>query len=451
MNYDLALISAVLETGDFGEAVQLGAKPQFLGNEAQAYWDIISDHYDQFHEVPSLSFFQSICPSYEHQPPRDSLEAVVHELKTRYLHIEIDSVVEKVAKLNHDDPWEARQQLARLADTITIEVQRRNTDLVAGSDKAEVLRRLEFLRNNNGLLGYMWPWEYLNNNSPGVCPGNFIYFYGREGVRKTFLLCYLANWFEMLGLRVLFVTREMTLEEVAWRMYPMRIGIPYREMVSGQISSDGQVKLEECLDDLLHRKNLIMTEVDGGLAGLRAKIEEVKPSVVIHDFMFALAEDEMEGSRMREHDAIGLTVNGLKRMAMKLKIPIIACGHANRDGVKLKGRNSTEVAGSDKIARRADYGIRVITDDAEDRTALIFMKARQAKKALSFTFDATLCNGFGNFIDTDTSWVDGVDDVKEGEEESKQRSEAKPPSGKEPKRLAPTTFSPGAKPGPFRA
>lgn len=429
MNYDLALISAVLADPESGyaEAIKLGVKPKFLGLEAQAYWDIITDHYEQFHEVPSLDYFQSICPSYDHRPTRDGLEAVAHELKTRYLFSEIEDALKEVADVNAADPWEARDKLARLSDTIIIDVQRKNTDLVAGEDKAEVLRRLEFLRSNRGLLGYPWPWDFFNANSPGVCLGNFIYFYGREGVRKTFLLCFLANWFESQGLRVLFCTREMTLEEIAWRLYPMRLQIPYGNMTSGQISADGQVKLEETLDDLYSRKNIIVTEIEGGLAGLRAKIEEVKPHVVIHDYMFALAEDELEMSgKAREHEAIGTVANGLKRLAMRVKVPIIACGHANRDGVKLKGQNSTEYAGSDKIARRADYGMRIITDDATDRMAIILNKGRQARKMLSFTIDATLCNGFGTYIDDNTEWVHGLDEKKSAEAESQERSNNKP-------------------------
>jgi replicative DNA helicase len=422
MNYDLALISAILETGDFASAVHSGIKPKFLGDEASAYWDIISDHYDQFGQTPSLDYFQGLFTTYQHRLIPDPIDAIAHEIKTRHLHLKIEDTLEKVADLNDADPWEARQTLARLSDTITIEVQKVNTDLVAGSDKAEVLKRLEFLRNNDGLLGYKWPWEHVNQASPGVCNGNFIYIYGREGVRKTFLLCYLADWFEKQGLRVLFFTREMTLEEIAWRLYPMRVGLPYTEMTTGTLTSNGLLKLEDAMDDLYQRKNLIVTEVDGGLAGFRAKIEEVKPQVVIHDYMFAMAEDEMEGTRMREHDAIGKVVNGIKRSAMKLKIPIISCGHANRDGVKLKGRNSTELAGSDKIARRADYGIRVIVNNAEDHLALIWVKARQARTdSLTFTMDATLCNGFGNFVSHDTKWVEGVDETDEGEKDGQSK------------------------------
>ena len=450
MNYDLALISAVLEQGDVVEAVQQGMSAKFLGDEAQVYWDIILEHADKFQEIPSVSYFRGMCPSYEHNVPGDSIESLVHHIKTRHLHVEIDDALEQVAELNADDPWEAKKTLLRMADSINLEVQGRQTDLIAGSDKARVLKRIEYIRQNGGLLGAPWPWPFLNNNSPGVCPGNFIYFYGREGCRKTFLLSYLANWFEAQGHRVLFFTREMTLEEIAWRLYPMRVSLPYQELTSGDITTDGLVKLEDAMDDLYHRKNLIVSDVDGGIAGFRAKIEEVKPSVVIHDYVFSLAEDEMEGSRKREHDAIGMVVNSIKRMAMKKKIPIIACGHANREGEKLKGKNSTEVAGSDKILRRADYGFRVISEDATDRLALVVVKGRQAKKGLSFTLDATLCNGFGNFIEAGADWINDVEDKKDAEDKSRKSTNA--PKGKKVA-LSSTAFTSKAKAhkgNPFR-
>jgi hypothetical protein len=429
MNHDLALISAILESGNISEAVQTGIKPKFLGQEAQVYWDGLSEHYEQFQEVPSLDYFQSMYPKYEHNVSSDSIESIAHELKTRYLHSEVDGIIERVAELNLADPWEAQSLLAQLTGEVLVDVQKSNTDLVAGSDKSEVLRRIEFLRQNQGLMGYAWPWEFLNDNSKGVCPGNFIYLYGREKSRKTFLLCFLANWFEKLGLRVLFFTREMTLEEIAWRLYPMRVNLPYKDLTAGQISSDGLLKLEDAMDDLFNRRNLIVTEMDGGMAGVRAKIEEVKPSIVIHDYMMSVVEDEMEmKNRSREHEVIGKVAGAFKRLAMKKKIPIIACGHANRDGVKLKGRSSVEYAGSDKIVRRVDYGFRVITDDANNKTALILNAGRDAKKFLAFTIDSTLCNGFGHFLDADISWVDSLDAAQDGEEKRKEKDKG-PPAG----------------------
>lgn len=436
MNHDLALVCAVLEHRDIAEPVRMGVQGRYLGPEAQTYWDALVAHYDAFHEVPSVEYFQSLFPSYEHQPPDDSFEALISELKTRYLHITLDDLLTNVAETNLEDPWQARRDLADALDRLMVDVQREDTDLIAGSNKTDVMRQISYLRSNHGLLGIPWPWEFLNENSKGVCPGNFIYVYGREKSRKTFLLIYLACWFESLGEKVLFLTREMTREEIAWRAYPMRARLPYKELTAGKLSSDGELRLEAVMDDLNLRSNLIISEVDGGMAGVRAKIQEVRPTVVIHDYMQAVAEDEMEGSKrqMKEHEALGNVAGGFKRLAMKLKIPIIGCGHANREGEKLKGKSSTEYAGSDKIVRRVDYGFRVITDEANNRTALILNAGRDARKFLSLTFDSTLCTTFGDFLEPQADWVEALDSAKDEEDARKKKHKASedappPPTG----------------------
>lgn len=441
MNYDIALISAVIGRQALGDAIKLGIKPHHLGPEARIYWEGLQEHYERFGEVPSVDYFQSAYPQYSHNESADSIDALAYELKTRYIFSQLESLMSDVVDMNIEDPRKAVKQLAARVNDLAVEASETDRDLIAGSDKTEVLTRIRDLRNAGGLLGYRWPWEFLNENSNGVSDGNFIYIYGREKSRKTFLLCYLATWFESLGLKVLFFTREMTVSEIAWRLYPMRIKLPYADMSTGNLSDTAMTTLVDALDDLAHRKNLIVTEMDGGMAGVRAKVDEVKPDIVIHDYMMAIAEDEMEASnKTREHEALGSVAGALKRMAMKARIPVIACGHANREGVKAKGKSSVEYAGSDKIVRRVDYGFRIITDDENDRTALILNAGRDAKKFLSFTIDSTLCNGFGELIATNTDWVE------EAEAEEKPKETKKAEKGKSgPSPLAAATFSGGEK------
>lgn len=422
MNYDLKLVSSVLETRDITVPIKLGVRSAMLGDEAQTYWDILLEHYEQFHEVPSPEFFHGMCPSYEHVVPNDTVEAIVGEVKTRYLHSSIEGALLRVAEMNGADPWAAKNEFVKLADSINVEVQRGNSDLIAGEDKAAVFKTLDDLQRNDGLLGYPWPWEYLNQNSMGLVPGNFWYIYGREKSKKTFILLYLALFFESLGLRVLFITREMTLEEIAWRLYPMRAGIAYTDMTKGKISSDGRVTLEQAMDALYTSKNLIVSEVFGGIAGVRAKIEEIKPHVVIHDYMKAIADDEM-GDRfnVKEHQYVARVADMVKNIAKNPmnRVLFIGCGHANREGEKGKGKSTTELGHSDHIARRADGTIRIISDDVRNWIALIINAGRGVQKFLSWTIDGSLDHNFGNFIDSNTSWVDSTDSMDNAEDEAR--------------------------------
>jgi replicative DNA helicase len=298
-----------------------GIKAQHLGDEAQQYWDIILEHHEMFHEVPSVDYFKGICPSYDHRPPTDSVESIAHELKTRYLHASIDDALQHLAETNAVDPWEARTRLMTVCETIALEHQVGNTDLVAGADKTEVLRRLERLQQNGGLLGLPWPWDYMNENSLGLMPGNFVYLYGREKSRKTWLLLFIALFYEALGLRVLFCTREMSNEELAWRLYCLTCGFDINHWSKGEVSTTGKTMLEDAMDCLFEHKNIIFTEIEGGVPGVKAKIEEVKPDIVIHDYMVGMAEDLMEGkpnSKLAPY--VVQVANGLKRVAMNSRV-----------------------------------------------------------------------------------------------------------------------------------
>jgi hypothetical protein len=178
------------------------------------------------------------------------------------------------------------------------------------------------------------------------------------------------------------------------------------------------------MDDLYQHKNLIVSEVEGGLAGLRAKIEEVQPTIVIHDYMKGVAEDEM-GDKMnvKEQQYVARVADKFKSMARHFKIPIIACGHANREGDKSRGKSSVEIAHADHIARRADLVLRVIVDESRDMMALITVAGRNVQKFLSWTIDASMSGTFGNFVSENASWVDDVEDANKSEAKAKENPE----------------------------
>ena len=425
MNHDLALIASVLETRDISLPIKCGIKAKMLTDEARVYWEILLEQYERFHQIPSVDLFQSMVSNYEHNPPTDAVEAIAHEIKNHYLYSELQSSLKSVAELCAQDPWAAKAEMLKQAENLTLELQMENTDLIAGEDKESVFRTLQMLQSSGGLLGIPWPWHYLNENSLGVMPGNFVYFYGREKSRKTWILLYLALFWESLGHRVLFITREMSLAEVAWRLYPLRARLNYQELTKGNVSTDGKMTLEAAIDDLYQHKNLIISEVGNGMAGVRAKIEEVKPSIVIHDYMKGIAEDEMgDKANAKEHVYVGRVADRLKDCARKFGIPIIACGHANREGVKLAGRGTEEVAHADHIVRRADLVIRVICDDVTERIALIVPAGRAVRKYLSWTINAALDHNFGEFMDTDTSWTSESSAMDNAEKKAKESPEA---------------------------
>jgi len=430
MHHGLALVAAVLESRDYLEAIRCGARPELLDDEAGVYWDLISDHHERFHEVPTLEHFSSLAPGYDHNPSGDSVDAIVHELKTIKLGGEIDGGLTSIAEKNAIDPWEAKSLLVKIADRVNVSNQDGANDYVVGADKDRTLRLVERLREGAGLLGYRWPWEHFNNETWGICPGNVIYFYGRQKSRKTWILLCIALYLVRMGLRVLFFTSEMTIEEIELRALAMEAQLDWSDFTGGKVSDEDLAALEEVIDELYKSGKFIITDVSGEIDAYKAKVEEYNPDVVIHDYFKALADAAAAQSRSlsKQHLFVARAVDQLcDYHKKKLKKPLIMCGHANREGDKSRGKSSTEHAWSDHITRRVDLALRVIANDAEDKIAIIVNEGRNVRRGLAMTINGKLCQDFGVQLDTKADWVEGYEQAEEESEESKKRNGVKHP------------------------
>lgn len=413
MNRSLALIAAVLERKDEGylEALQSGVNSSILNPEGAHYWEILTGHYEQFNQVPSIDYFKGLAPGYEHEDVRDSVESIVFDLKTVALGTDIDGLLQEVAEVNVADPWEAKKRLVGQADVINVRNQQGGTDLVIGSDRKSMIRTLKRLQKGEGLIGFPWPWAYLNRLTPGLCPGNVFYFYGRQKSFKTWLLLYIANFYESEGLKTLVFTREMTKEELSLRAAALICGFEWTDFLKGDIPTVGMEMLDKTLADIEKRQKLIVTEKADGLAGFKAKIEEIRPQVVIHDYFKAIADDEMgDQFRAQEHTYVAKTIDGICNYAKKkAKIPFLLCGHANREGDKTRGKSTTEHAWSDQITRRVDGAFRIIPDKINKRVGVIVNAGRNMSEDIAFTLDGQLCAGFGEFLEEGADWVADIE------------------------------------------
>lgn len=423
MNLDLALIAGILENRDLTRAIRAGATVDLLTDEAVTMWNLISSHEEKFHEVPSIAFFQELYPAYTHVTPENSVDVIVHELKTRRLGNEIQQAVRDLLEVNAVDPWKAKEMLSSRSDDINTKNQVGNTRVVLGEDKEQMLALLDSLSRHDGLIGYPWPWEWMNNRTTGIRDGNLIYIYGREKNKKTFLTLYIALFLWSHGLRVMYFTREMTREEICFVAYCMVCGLDIDHYKKGEITTEQRNNMIDVMDLLKESGRFIISETAGGVPSFKAEIEEVNPHVVFHDCWKYMADDAMGDKLGDETRYVARTIDQIKQTAMKRKIPILLCGHANREGDKTKGRSGTEQAWSDNIIRRVDLSLRIISDDRSQRMAIIINRARGMKQGAGFTISGKLCDGFGKEMESNALWVNDFDEASQAEEESHDRTQ----------------------------
>ncbi len=427
MNYDFALISKVLEEKDIATAIREGAdKPGMLTPEARVYWELLKEHHSRFHQVPSLEIFKTQAPSYQHVPVHDSIEVLVDGLKTRRLSVVLQNMVSRVIQEAQKDPWKAKSLLLEKAEELAVQHSKTNNYYLVGEDREETLAQLQRLRDAEGLLGYPWPWAYLNRNSLGVCAGEVYYLYGRQKSRKTFFAIFMALFYWSIGLKVLFFTREMSFEKLKWRIIATYLKLNYLACVKNQLGSDRDAEIGAALDDLFNGGRFIICDVQDGISGYTSHVLETKPDIIFHDYFKAMADDAMGSKVTSGHSYVARTVDQVVNFAAKkYRAPVFIIGHANRKGIGAKGKGSDEHAWSDHITRRVEAAFRVITDRRNNRTAFFLNEARSMQDGLGMTLDATLCEGLGNFISSDYSWIKDLDEDKQDDEESEGKKEDK--------------------------
>lgn len=427
MNLDYSLIAGVLENRDLSRAIRAGACAELLTDEAVTMWNLLVDYEGRFNEVPSPELFKELYPPYDHAAPADSIEAVIHELKTRRLGNDIQQGVRDLLELNAADPWKAKELFTQRADEISTRNQVANTRMVLGANAEATLAMLDSLAQHGGVLGLPWPWPYLNERTMGMRGGNLIYLYGREKSKKTYLDLYIALYLWSRGNKVLYFTREMTKEEISFIAYAILARLDIDQYKSGVLSTDQRENLETAMQLLRESGRFVISDNDGGIAGFKAEIEEVNPQVVVHDCWKYMADDAMGTKYGDEAKYVSRTIDQVKQVAIKRAIPVIVTGHANRGGEESKGRSGTEHAWSDNIIRRCDIALRVISNDAMDWLAIVINRARSMKQGGGFTISGQLCKTFGDFLEPNVSWLDDFSEAAREEEASKARAKPTQP------------------------
>lgn len=86
------------------------------------------------------------------------------------------------------------------------------------------------------------PWEALSRYVAGVKPGKVILVSGFSGEGKTIVLEELAEWWAMMGHKVLYITTELTREDMLDRMVCRHTGIPYNELISKSADADQVIR-----------------------------------------------------------------------------------------------------------------------------------------------------------------------------------------------------------------
>lgn len=373
-NAELDLLARAIHDDCFGDVVRAGVdSAHFYTADGINLYQYLKKYYfdeETYGETPSMSIVKRWFPGIKLRLPRDSTKALIKDLKTRRLKQELNSMIEEAGELLDED--EVGPAMDYVMDRMTALRQQtgnsRDMDL-AGSVVA-LRDRYELVKSKSGLLGIPTPWGPFNDGTMGMQAGDFILLYGRPGNMKTWCALVIAAAAYLRAKRVLVFSAEMMEIAIMSRLACLICKVDYDAFRKGDLSSASEAEVFRVLEGLSEMEKeealdgdkpcLKVTTGSGitngkSLEGIRMKVEEYRPDLVIVDGIYLI-----KGKGKKMWESMTAVSRGLKDMAVSLGIPIIGVTQANRDAKKSKGGDVADLAYADAFGQDADIVLRII-------------------------------------------------------------------------------------------
>lgn len=275
---------------------------------------------------------------------------VVSSLEKRY----------EKAKLDPND-LENQKEIRKLWDEM-------NGDDNAVIDAREATQRYSETidaRKNGKYDRVLSGFEQLDRIIGGFYRGNMVILGARTSVGKTSFLLNMAMNFVREKVKVLFVSAEMTWDELLDRIVSAESGIFVSKLRRGELSPADYPKLSIHLGEIAETP---LYCIDGGrltMSRIRLAAEIVKPDVIFVDFIQRFTPTNSNQNRAAFFSDIA---NDLKALAMEKKIIVVAASQMNREIERQERRDPqlSDLKESGGIEEAADVAILLQADKEED-------------------------------------------------------------------------------------
>lgn len=247
--------------------------------------------------------------------------------------------------------------------------------------------RIEKIYNNRGeLLGIPTGLTALDAalEGNGFQPAKVYCVAARPGMGKSALAGGFAVAAAKHGKHVLIISREMTGNDMHFRMVAGETSVNAKTIKSGDANDDDLALFMEGIGRTSKYPIAIDDRGDGTIGQLKPKIKRLHREwgidMIIVDYLQLLDADEKKG-QTREREVATIS-RFFKRIAMSLRIPVISLSQLNRDVEDRKDKhpNLSDLRDSGAIEQDSDVVLFIYRDDYYDEQSI---RPRQADLILA--------------------------------------------------------------------
>lgn len=318
--------------------------------------------------APTKQALLSEFPSLELREPEESLAWVCEEMKKRYLASNTQSLIIQVADIVQEDPVRAialiQSKTWQLSNNTDDRTSTSNLKNNVEARKVRMLEREEANRNNE-IVGATTGFHEIDIHTGGLLDGELAAVAGFAKAGKTWVGLNVAVSASKAGKRAMFVTLELSIEEVEDRLDAMMSGVSYARLQSGALSKSEKADLDEYYENIHGYGDILVEQPPVGKRTVPHVVRRARESgadVLIIDQMSFM--ENTKGEPIIELQEYRNIVSDLKREVSRRderRLPCFLLAQMNRASIGTRhGRGDmSTLASTSELERTADivYGI----------------------------------------------------------------------------------------------
>lgn len=369
MDVERALVSsAIAADGGILELVSRGITPELFsatpaGQQCAVVYSFCVEYTRQYNQQPPLSTIQRHHPTWHVEFSAEPVQALADEflddVRKRYF----DAAVLRLSTVTKD-----RSTWGRL-DEVMLDAARDMAAILPSGRVARFSADMEYrieqyeVEANQGFRpGYRLGIPIIDEVTDGIRPGWLVTTAGFSGLGKTTLAIFGSlNVFEQ-DHSALFLSLEMSAQEVMERLDTMVNNFPHRDLVRRQLSESHFEQWKNA--SRIYSKaagEIVVVDKLGGctLDRVHAEISRYRPQVAVIDYV-----QRMSGTRhsMAKWEGLEEITNGLKTIAMDTDTAIIMVSQDGRASAE-EGSTRTNAGGSISVYQAADMYLGLMQSD----------------------------------------------------------------------------------------
>lgn len=346
------LLSSILRDGATAALRQIDDR-WFSEDELAAY-EFIDSHYRRYSRLPSLEALQEnaiVLPEVQ-----DPVDYYLGRCENRAMYQVMQSHFTEYndALRNVDMPTAVGVMRTMLSQATNLQSVRDVTDVLLESEL--FMQAFQEDKFRAGLKGVTTGYAPVDEHTNGLQAGDVGILVGRPNMGKTFLLLHMVTSAWLSGKSILFVSMEMTTQQIVKRLVAIMARINPAFIQRGKLSYHTERHMGDVVRGFgnLPPLHFVAGRFRKTMDDIENYVMETTPDVIYIDGGY-LVGDVRGNNRMAKHEKLTNVMEDMKRVATDRARPLLSTVQFNREmrkGMK-GGMDLGQIAGTDAIGQIA--------------------------------------------------------------------------------------------------